>query len=166
MKTLCTFLLFFCLNISFSQADSVKHRRQIAVKCEAIEGKINPTNQRCQKGIYGEFIIDSYITLADNALNAHALELLVGSIVKIAPLAITGAEIDPMSMEVYESEVMTSEDYIYREFGVGLQKRISSLPYNVHVHKTDHVDCYGILELGGNKVALPYKGVLLFLIRR
>ncbi|UKN02921.1 hypothetical protein K6119_05255 [Paracrocinitomix mangrovi] len=166
MKTIITSLALLISSIAYLQTDSSAIKSRDKVK---IERKISPAVyfDRAKKinSIYGNFEVEKYTVLSKNTLNTTELNLIVGSLIKVQDSTMTGAEIDPMTYQIYEVEMMTSDDYIFRVFGKEVKEpQPEELPSTLKVHKTDNKLCYGIVELPGGKIAVPYKGVLLFLV--
>lgn len=116
--------------------------------------------------LFGDFKVAECVTVGTKSLNPIAQKLILGSLVRIQKNSITGDEIDPMTFQIYEVEKMTSEDYLFRTTGEIPDSTCTSFPQTVHVHKTDHSECYGIVQLNNGQVAIPYKGIILILQRR
>jgi hypothetical protein len=166
MKTLLSILIISCSFSLLAQKDSL--RKPVKLKPgKVVRQTINPVKLADPlKVIFGDFIVDSFRIVGIKSPNKKELELLIGSLVRIQESTITGDEIDPMSFQVYEIEKMQSSDYLFREFGAESKIQLNDLPYFVKVHKTSHEECYGIVDMGGSGIAIPYKGALLFLRRK
>ena len=100
-------------------------------------------------------------------MNEIEQSLLLGSFIRVQETSITGNEISPMSiLRSMKQKTWLVSDYIFREFGDDILLEIEDLPLTVSVFKTDHTECYGIINLGYGGVVIPYHGVLLFLSRK
>ena len=130
-----------------------------AVVSPRVTDVVTPTS------IYGEYKICSYAQLESRTPSIEELNILVGSLVKVDSFAITGSQIDPLTYSIYGIEMLQRDDYIYREFGTDVHVQDAGLPQQFNVHKTDNERCYGIVEVNNNRLAIPYKGVLLYLQR-
>jgi hypothetical protein len=115
--------------------------------------------------IYGDFIIQDFEIIIRKGDTEKVSKNLLGTVIKITEVAIAGEQVDPMTYNLTNSEMLFSEDYIYRAFEIALEDEIQKLPTSVLVHKTSNQSCYGILELDEGVVVLPYQGMLLFLVR-
>lgn len=116
--------------------------------------------------VFGDFEIVRYRVLSKDHPNKKELESLIGSLVKVSAEHLTGSEIDPVTYDLFEIEQMARGDFIYRAFGRSIRAPEPDLPSTLKVHKTDNQNCYGIIDLDKDQVAVPYKGVLLFLKRK
>lgn len=116
-----------------------------------------------QHDIFGEYLIESYAVLSRKTPGTEELNALIGTLVKVQTTSITGTVIDPMTFNIYQVERLRRDDFIYRVFGREIKAPEPDLPESFNVHKTDNENCYGIVEISATEIALPYKGVLLFL---
>jgi hypothetical protein len=115
--------------------------------------------------IYGEYKISGYTALTSKAPDEAELGLLVGSFVRVDSATITGDQIDPMTFTIFQVERLQKDDYLFRVFGKDINAVQTDLPASFNVHKTDNERCYGIVETGDGRIAIPYRGVLLYLVR-
>lgn len=142
-------------------------KKQVPVQpVKKIDKTTNTPQLRPQKEMWGDYTVTSYNILSTKTPKAKVLQSLIGSLVKLKETNVTGTQIDPFSFEIHEIEQMASSDFIYRAFGRGIRAPEPDLPNSVKVHKTTHEECYGIIQINNDEVAIPYKGVLLFLKRK
>jgi len=123
-------------------------------------------NTNVPRIIYGDYQVSDYSILSLKTPNNLQLEALLGSTVKLDSTSISGSLIDSISFSIFEIERLRRDDYIYRVFGREIKAPEPDLPENFLVHKTDNALCYGIIEIGDGRLAIPYKGVLLYLTRK
>lgn len=159
------------LSLGFSFGQEVKRIAPIKKSEVALSLKTRPPIKHdvvpVRKLSYvGNFVVSDYHILSLKVPDHRTLEKINGSVVKVAPAAITGTELDPMTFNIIESQVMTRGEYVTFAFGRELKVREPNLPDQVLVHKTDHPNCKGFVEIDRNHIAVPYKGVLLFLERQ
>lgn len=164
-----SFFVIIGATLGYSQsADTLKTTRSMAVKVVDIPLKrvdVMPDGAK-RREIFGEYSITGYAILCLKTPSSEELNRLVGSLVKIQNTTITGSLIDPLTFSIYEIERLQRDDYIYRTFGREIKTPEPDLPANFAVHKTDNERCYGIVEIGDGRLAIPYKGVLLYLTRQ
>lgn len=150
------------------QPDTLQNTRTSPVRVSnrmPMKAESQHLTKAVQVGVYGEFTISSYAILSLKTPSPEELNALVGSLVKINASAITGTSIEPILFSIYEIEQLQRDDYIYRVFGREIRAQEPDIPSSFKVHKTDNNLCYGIIETGDGRVAIPYKGVLLILSR-
>ena len=150
------------------QADTTQINRNNAVRVSnrlTLKAETQHMDKAIELGIFGEFSISSYAILSLKTPSNEELNALIGTLVKINETAITGTSIEPITFSIYEVERLMRDDYIYRVFGRELRAQDPDIPSSFKVHKTDNSLCYGIIETGDGRVAIPYKGVLLILTR-
>ena len=167
MKGILIILCFLGASVSFAQS---KPGDRVPIR---LQSKMYDKNAVRTKddvvaipSIFGDYSVNKYVQMLKAMPNKIDLNLIMGSLVRIQSTSITGDEINPMSFNIYEMETMTAEDYLFRVFGEEHSEHIEDLPSTIRVHKTDHAECYGILDLGNDGVAIPYKCLLLFLSRK
>jgi len=171
MKSLFITSIFF-IGISVSNAqtiDTVKTTRavtprgnsQTIMRAEKVQTRIETRTL-----IFGNYSISGYSVLSRNTTSAEELNALIGSSVNIQTESITGTLIDSLVFTIFEIERLRRDDYIYRVFGREIKAPEPDLPESFNVHKTDNTNCYGIVEIGDGRLAIPYKGVLLYLTRK
>lgn len=122
----------------------------------------NVGGEKTKEDIQGKFIIEQY-SLQINTTEAKNAIQVVGTTLEINEATIFGSDIDSISYKVSDSELMNTEDYLFRIFGEVPETIPEDLPPNVFVHKTDNVDCYGIAQLSDGRILIPYNGLLLYL---
>src|SRR5688500_17696850 len=115
--------------------------------------------------LYGDYTITGYDVLSIKTPSNEELNTLIGTIVKFQETSLTGTGIDPLTFEIYQVERQRRDDFIFRVFGREIKAPEPDLPESFMVHKTDNEFCYGIVEIGNGQIAIPYKGVLLYLKR-
>jgi hypothetical protein len=116
--------------------------------------------------IFGEYVVDSFAVLSRKTPSIEELNALLGTTLKVLSSSITGTNIDPMTYSIFQVERLQRDDFIYRVFGREIKAPEPNLPQSFNVHKTDNENCYGIVEIDHMHIALPYKGVLLFLTKK
>jgi len=116
--------------------------------------------------VFGEYVVDSFAVLSKKTPRIEELNALLGTTLKVLSTSITGTNIDPMTFSIFEVERLQRDDFIYRVFGSEIKAPEPNLPQAFNVHKTDHENCYGIVEIDQKHIAIPYKGVLLFLTKK
>lgn len=169
MKTIfASLLLFSSLLISAQTSDTLTRSR---ITTQKYNGnmvqrtyKTMPVND-VKMIVFGDYTITDYSILSQKSLSEEELNSLRGTTVKVQNTSIAGSGIDPLTFEIYQVEVQKKDDFIYRVFGSDLKKSETNLPETFTVHKTDNENCYGIVDLGGGRIVIPYKGVLLYLTR-
>lgn len=173
MKRNILILTLLMVGFSFAQERTKVQPNQITEKqmikakpAEKIKKPLTQPSLRPYQEMWGDFTIVSYNILSTKTAKAKELQALIGSLVKLKATNVTGTQIDPFSFEIFEIEQMSSSDYIYRTFGRTIRAPEPNLPASVKVHKTTHEDCYGIIQIDNDNIAIPYKGVLLFLERK
>lgn len=171
MKIVLSFIMLGLVSISFGQ-DSTKttpQLGQIRVKSTPANNFPNVSFRKLDTDdaapdIEGKFIIEQY-SLQLNTSEAKKAIKAVGTTLEIKDTTITGSDIDTISYQINDSEVMNTEDYLFRIFGEAPETVPADLPPNIWVHKTDNLDCYGIGQLADGRVLIPYNGLLLYLRR-
>ncbi|MBI3133047.1 MAG: hypothetical protein HYZ14_00085 [Bacteroidetes bacterium] len=167
MKTTAGIFAFFfglCLtaqtpdSISVRQVSPVKYANRPIQKVDRIAVPVDS-----QVGLYGDYTVTGYSILSTKTPGSEELNMLIGTIVKFQATSITGTAIDPLTFEIYQVERQRRDDYIYRVFGREIKAPEPNLPESFNVHKTDNENCYGIVEIGNGEIAVPYRGVLLYL---
>ncbi len=167
MKGILSILFFSLALISFGQKQVPNSRERVVTVDTTLKPEFRTIdNVNTRLSLYGDFKVSDYIQIESKSLNPIELKLIKGSLVRIQKNSITGDEIDPMTFEIYEAEKMTSNDFIYRTTGSVPDSTYTGLPLSGYVHKTDHSECYGIMQLNNGQLALPYKGFILILERR
>lgn len=142
------------------QVTPVKYAGKPIQKAERIPSRIDT-----QLSFYGDYRVTGYAVLSTKTPSTEELNGLVGTVVKVQETSLTGTAIDPITFEIYQVELQRRDDYIYRVFGREIKGPEPNLPESFKVHKTDNTNCYGIVEIGNGEIAIPYKGVLLYLKR-
>lgn len=168
MKRILAISCLLLTGFTFAQVQVAENKPKRSYSCEkVIRGESKPVKvKETISDIFGDFYVDKYNILSTTTPSARELNELLGSLIKIQESHVTGDEIDPITFEMYEIEHMSSNDYIYRVFGRQIRAQEPDLPAQVKVHKTTNTDCYGIIDLGNGKAAIPYRGVLLFVSQR
>ena len=169
MKIVLSFIMLGLVSISFGQ-DSTKTTLKLGEKSVTTTGAGNLPNVSFQKfdvddstpDIKGKFIIEQY-SLQLNTPDAKKAIKVVGTTLEIKDTTIAGSDIDTISYQVNDIEIMNTEDYLFRIFGEVPETIPADLPVNIWVHKTDNLDCYGIGRLPDGRVLIPYNGLLLYL---
>jgi len=161
------FILCCSISLNAQTPDSTAVRPATSVKygskpVQRIERM--PVKSDVVLSLYGDYTITRYVTLSSKALSAEELNTLLGTIVKFQATSLTGTGIDPLTYEIYQVERQLRDDFVFRVFGPDV-KTHSNLPESFTVHKTDNENCYGIVEIGNGEIAIPYKGVLLYMKR-
>lgn len=156
------------LNLNAQIIDTTNNRVVKPVKTSIPAEKVerSPVRSDIRINIFGEYTIDSYAILSKKTPATEELNALIGTLVKVQAAAITGTVIDPMTFNIYEVEHQRRDDFIFRVFGREIKAPEPDLPESFNVHKTDNANCYGIVEINHNEIAIPYKGVLLFLKKK
>ncbi len=113
----------------------------------------------------GDFKVTKYYVLKLKTPSQKELEQIVGSTVKITTSSLAGSELDLVSFSLTSSELMMRSDYVTEMFGRELRVKEPDLPVSFLVHRTNNELCGGIAEIDSKHIAIPYKGVLLFLER-
>jgi len=165
MKTIVTLITAVILGNSFAQDikpfknrnPKFEQKTNVRVEKRAVKKVSEPED------IFGNYQIIEYTVYGTKTPSKKHLNQLMGTLVKVQKTSVTGNEIDPITYEMYEIEEMTNIDFIYRVFGRNIHEAETDLPPSLFVHKTSHDDCYGIVDMGNGEIAVPYKGVLLFL---
>jgi len=169
MKTIFSSLLLFASLVLNAQTTDTLTRSRITT--QKYSGNIV---QRTYKTapvtdvkmiVFGDYSISDYVILSPKSPSEEELNSLKGTTVKVQNTSIAGSGIDPLTFEIYQVEVQKKDDFMYRVFGNDLKEKATNLPESFTVHKTDNENCYGIVDLGGGRIVIPYKGVLLYLIR-
>lgn len=166
------FISIFLFGFSVANAqtvDTVKSSRrplpvsngQTIMKAERV-----PTKIETRTLIFGDYTISGYSVLSLKKPSSDELNAMIGTAVNIQTGSITGTLIDSLSFTIFEIERLRRDDYIYRVFGREIRAQEPDLPESFNVHKTDNTNCYGIIEIGDGRLAIPYKGVLLYLTRK
>lgn len=167
MKVLLTISCILLTAISFGQIKKVDTVNKIARPAKILQKDVVPARLLLkEETIFGDFKIDKYSILSRKTPSNKELNTLIGSLVRIQRTDLTGDEIEPSTFNITEVTYMSSSEYIYKVFGREIREQEPDLPETVKVHKTDHLGCYGIIEVGDGRVAIPYKGVLLFLSKK
>ncbi len=170
MRFLFNFIFIFCaVNLTAQTIDTthvrlVKPVKQLGLPIYKAEKISHNTATRID--LFGEYTVESYVAISKKTPNTEELDALSGTIVKVQTSTITGAYIDPITFQIYEVERLQKDDFIFRVFGSGLNSDSLNLPMTFNVHKTDNENCYGIVEIDASHIAIPYKGVLLFLTKK
>jgi hypothetical protein len=161
----CLVVMFGSANLSAQILDSSKTGIIKPVKVQRQLAPVEKVNIRSeiQLDIFGEYQVTHYAVLSRKTPSIEELNLLVGSLVKVQATSITGTVIDPVSFQIFQVERLRRDDFIYRVFGREIKAPEPDLPNEFNVHKTDHENCYGIVEISATEIAIPYKGVLLYL---
>ena len=162
MKTITYIVFILIASISLGQDKTIRLKNEYEKK-QVSDKKVEVSFLKESKMIYGDFTVESFETMSQKSLNKRDLEKLIGTLIRIKETDITGDEIDPITIENLGIERMTREDYIFRVFGDNHECKECSLPPVIQVYKTGRTDCYGIVILGSGKVAMPYKGSMLYL---
>lgn len=165
MRTIFITLLLTLSGLSFGQDQGAVKSKTVVGQKPASNYAVLARDKSKTPNIYGDFIIRDYEIIIRKGDSEKVSKNVLGTVIKITESAIAGEQIDPMTYNLSESEMLFSEDYIYRAFEVVIEKEIENIPMSVLVHKTTNGDCYGILELIDGTVVLPYQGMLLFLVR-
>jgi hypothetical protein len=150
-----------------AQDSTMRVKRIYPAKVTSVSTKPSrfTTTPEMRFSIYGEYKISGYTAMTSKAPDEAELGLLVGSFVRVDSSTVTGNQIDPMTFTIFQVERLQRDDYIFRVFGKDILAVQTDLPASFNVHKTDNERCYGIVEAGDGRVAIPYKGVLLYLVR-
>lgn len=162
MKNLAYIAFVLIASSSFGQTKTIRVENE-KVKKESHDKKVEIGFLKETKMLFGDFTVNSFETMSQKSLIKNDLEKLVGTLIRIKETDITGDAIDPMTIDNLGIEKMTREDYIFRVFGDNHECKECSLPPLLQVYKTGRTDCYGIVILSGNQLALPYKGTMLYL---
>lgn len=172
MKKRLFAILFFLQIWSFSidaQTDTTAKRQFYPAKSMAMPAtkaeRISTVSDQSIL-VFGDYEVTGYSILSTETLAAEELQALLGTVVKVQENSITGVAIDPMSFDIYEIERLRRDDFIFRVFGRQVRGPEPDLPESFNVHKTDNENCYGIAVTGSGQIAIPYKGVLLYLRRK
>jgi hypothetical protein len=168
MKTVLGITALFCSILLNAQTPDSTSTRQGTIKyvgkpvqrVERAPAKIDVITE-----LYGDYTVTGYSVLSTKTPSIEELNTLVGTVVKFQATSLTGTVIDPLTFEIYQVERQRRDDYIYRVFGREIKAPEPNLPESFMVHKTDNENCYGIVEIGNGEIAVPYKGVLLYLKR-
>ncbi len=142
----------------------VKPTKQFAQPIQKVE-KIEYRSD-IKLDIFGAYVVDSFAVLSKKTPRIEELNALMGTRLQVLATSITGANIDPMTFSIFEVERLRRDDFIYRVFGREIKAPEPNLPQAFNVHKTDNKNCYGIVEIDASHIAIPYKGVLLFLTKK
>lgn len=158
--------LFFCSIAISQQADTIVIRKTSPVK--KVDAKVDQAPQKIDfiSDIQGTYSISGYAVLSLNTLPKEELNALIGTDVMISNTSITGTAIDPFTFEIYQVEKIFRDDFIFRVFGREIKAPEPDMPSQFYVHKTDHENLYGIAETGEGELAMPYHGVLLYLVKK
>jgi hypothetical protein len=113
--------------------------------------------------LLGDFKVSDYYVLSTETPSDNVVNSIVGSLVNIQSNLVSGSVIETDSIQIYESELLGRSDFIYRNFGREIRAQEPGIPESLIVFKTGNLRCYGIAQLPGGKVALPYRGLLLIL---
>jgi hypothetical protein len=171
MKIVLSFIMLGLVSISFGQ-DSTKTSPKIGTQRVNMTGGQSLPNvtygtlagERSKPDVEGKFIIEQY-SLQINSSDAKKAIKAVGTTLVISDTIISGTNIDSISYQISDSEIMNTEDYLFRIFGEVPENIPADLPLNIWVHKTDNLDCYGIGQLADGRILIPYNGLLLYLRR-
>lgn len=164
-----TVLMISCFSLKAQVIDTTQRRVANPVILRHDAAKPMPVivqRSSIQCSIFGNYEITNYAILSKHTPSNEELTQLKGSLVKVDTSTITGTAIDPFTFEIYLVERLRRDDFIYRVFGREIKAPEPDLPESFIVHKTDHENLYGIIEIDTNHIALPYQGVLLFLTRK
>ncbi|MBK6524315.1 MAG: hypothetical protein IPG07_01470 [Crocinitomicaceae bacterium] len=142
----------------------VKPAKQLAQPIQKVEKLEYRADLKLE--IFGEYVVDSFAVLSRKTPSIEELNALLGTTLKVLSSSITGTNIDPMTFSIYSVERLERDDFIYRVFGREIKAPEPNLPQAFNVHKTDNENCYGIAEIDTRHIAIPYKGVLLFLTKK
>ena len=169
MKTVFISLLLFSSLVIHAQSSDTLTRSRVTT--QKYNGKMVQRTYKTMPAndvkmiVFGDYTISDYVILNSKSPSEEELNSLKGTTVKVQNTSIAGSGIDPLTFEIYQVEVQKKDDFIYRVFGSEVKNSETNLPETFTVHKTDNQNCYGILDLGGGRIAIPYKGVLLYLTR-
>ncbi|MDA7804252.1 hypothetical protein N8987_06720 [Crocinitomix sp.] len=111
--------------------------------------------------ISGKYIIERYSIQIKTTETKRALSA-VGTELEISDSLIVGNEIKAIEYHISESQLMNTEDYLYRVFGEVPEELPADLPLELMVHRTNNLDCYGIAELPDGVLLIPYSGLLFY----
>lgn len=171
MKLLIGLFFVSCIGLTYGQ-DTTKTTPKLQEK--QVENKEGPSFPSVSfrraddvaraPQIKGNYIIERYV-LQINSSDAKEAMKVVGNPLVIDETTILGEEMDSIKYDIYESQMMNTEDYLFRIFGEVPSTLPDDLPTSILVHKTDNLDCYGIAELNNGLVLIPYNGLLLYLRR-
>ena len=171
MKIVLSLIIIGLVSVSFGQ-DTTKSTPKVGQQRATSAGSHSLPNVSFRRldadnstpNIEGKFIIEQY-SLQLNTSDAKKAIKVVGTTLKIADTTIAGSDIDTIAYKISDSEIMNTEDYLFRIFGEVPDNIPTDLPANILVHKTDNLDCYGIGQLSDGRVLIPYNGLLLYLRR-
>jgi len=162
----------FLVGISTTNAqsiDTVKTTRTATSRCNGqtiLKAEKVPARIDTRVLIFGNYSISGYSVLSRKTPSSNELNSLIGTAVNIETESITGTLIDTLVFTIFEIERLRRDDFIYRVFGREIKAPEPDLPESFNVHKTNNSNCYGIVEIGDGRLAIPYKGVLLYLTRK
>lgn len=112
---------------------------------------------------FGDYTVEQYYILKSKVPSGRELELIQGSLIKVQENLVSGQEIDPRTLSFTENVHMTRTDFISTVFGREIRAKEPEIPQDFIVHKTNNKDCFGIIQIDAETIAMPYKGVLLIL---
>ena len=171
MKTITTITMILAAGILFGQkekeitAKPIQHHtkplllKERKAKAPAeVAPALTPS-----KSIVGHYYVSKYSVLSISAPSPEVIDRLVGSEVFVSASRISGPEVKMDPFDIVSKKLMSSNDYIYEVFGRSIRAQEPNLPQEVKVLKTTGSDLFGIIDLPGDRIAIPYKGLLLIL---
>lgn len=172
MKTIITLSICLMAGLAFGQQKEkeitqkpVKHhlkplmvRERKAAAPAEIAAALSPS-----KSIVGHYYVAKYSVLGLATPSPAVIDQLVGSEVVVSGNRISGSEVQFDPFDIVSKKLMSSSDYIYEVFGRTIRAPEPNLPQEVKVLETVGSDLYGIIQLPDNRLAVPYRGLLLIL---
>ena len=172
MKLLSTLTLILVLGFSFAQEGAsselkpVESRKAAVLKKPAMaRAEAIPADALNSKSnsIFGTYHVAKYSVLGLATPSPEVIEKLVGSEVTVSDNGIEGPQLKLDPFDIVAKEEMARGDYIYEAFGRSIRAPEPNLPNLVKVLRTNGADLYGIVDLSDDRLAIPYRGLLLIL---
>ena len=170
MKTLLTAIaLVLSISLSYGQ-NTVKHKHvkkhNAILKKAPCKKTVGLTVPIRKLTFTGDFLVAKYHILSLNTPGTKVLQSIGGSLIKVTSTSVTGARIEPRTFNLTNSQLMSRGEFVTEVFGRELRVREPDLPDSILVHLTDNPLFIGFVEIDKDNIAVPYKGVLLFLERK
>lgn len=174
MKALLLVIGFIFSLFTFGQDTSKTNNQNRMVKFPASPSltfvKSTTHTLSLQYSKTGTFKIDTLFVYEKSKATKALQKKGIGTTVHLTKNSIKGTYIDSTTFIYLENEKLETDDYLYRAFGALPKNRPSNLPKYLYVQRitstTNAIDLpYGLALLDNGTLLLPYKGILLYLVK-